>query len=439
MARVNVPNAQIRTHEGGIAKHINPELQLRRSVMACFLWEDTFYEGGVSIAERISEGVGKVSPEFASSIAIEARNEMNLRHVPLLIVREMARLPLHRKLVAYTIYKICVRADDMTEFLAIYWKDGKEPLSAQVKKGLANAFTKFDEYRLAKYDRKNEVQLKDVLRLCHARPLTPEMAALWKRLIDGNMKTPDTWEVALSSGADKRMTWERLLTENKLGALALIRNLRNMKEAKVPVALIKSAIYLANWKLVLPYRLIAAAKAAPEFEPIIDDVITNIMTFPKLKGKTYLVVDRSGSMNDELSGRSTMTRFDAACGLAMIAREMFDELMVFSFADHLATVPARRTFALRDAIRDSQDWGWTNLWGSLRELEAKEGPCDRLIVITDEQVGNTGEHNYPTDKAYMINVGSYQNGVGYGNWTHIDGFSGATLKYIQELESADKR
>ena len=55
---------------------------------------------------------------------------------------------------------------------------------------------------------------------------------MWKRLIAGELAVPDTWEVALSSGANKREAWERLLREQKLGALALLRNLRNMREAE---------------------------------------------------------------------------------------------------------------------------------------------------------------------------------------------------------------
>ena len=80
-----------------------------------------------------------------------------------------------------------------------------QPLSAQVKKGLAAAFTKFDEYALAKYDRAGAVRLRDVLFLSHAKPRDAEQAALWKRLIEGELATPDTWEVALSLPArDKR-------------------------------------------------------------------------------------------------------------------------------------------------------------------------------------------------------------------------------------------
>jgi hypothetical protein len=36
----------------------------------------------------------------------------------------------------------------------------------------------------------------------------------------------------------------------------------------------------------------------------------------------------------------------------------------------------------------------------------------------------------------MINVASNRNGVGYGQWTHIDGFSEAVVEYIAELEQA---
>src|SRR5207253_1478429 len=79
------------THEGAPAKFISPEQQLRRSVLACMLWESTFYESGVSIADRISEGVKQVSPEFVSNLAIEARKVHNLRHAPLWLVRALVR------------------------------------------------------------------------------------------------------------------------------------------------------------------------------------------------------------------------------------------------------------------------------------------------------------------------------------------------------------
>src|SRR6478672_10672247 len=244
MARLNTLNLNTapRTPEGTPARHISPEMQLRRSVLACLLWESQFYEDGIEIAGRIAELVPKVDAEKVAALAVEAREQMKLRHAPLLLVREMARHKTHRALVADTLARVIQRADELAEFVAIYWKDGRVPLSGQVKKGLAAAFPKFDEYQLAKYDRGGPIKLRDVLFLSHAKPRDEAQAGVWKKLVWGKMATPDTWEVALSSGADKREAWKRLLAENKLGALALLRNLRNMREASVDEDLVLKAL-----------------------------------------------------------------------------------------------------------------------------------------------------------------------------------------------------
>src|SRR6266436_2077619 len=274
MARLNMLKIRFpwgtRTHEGAPARNISSELQLRRSVLACLLWEDQFYEDGVEISGRIQSLVPKVKAETVAALAVEARSKMKLRHVPLLLVREMARLKTHREFVSRTLSQVIQRADELAEFVAIYWEDGKAPLSAQAKKGLAEAFRKFDEYQLAKYDRSGPIKLRDVLFLSHAKPRDDKQAAVWKKLIWGRLAVPDTWEVALSSagatGRDKRAAWERLLAENKLGALALLRNLRNLREAGVDEQLVRSALEGMNTQRVLPFRFLAAARYAPQWE-----------------------------------------------------------------------------------------------------------------------------------------------------------------------------
>jgi hypothetical protein len=120
----------------------------------------------------------------------------------LLLVREMARHASHRALVAETLARVIQRADELAEFVVIYWKDGRQPLSAQVKKGLAAAFVKFDAYQLAKYDRRAPVRLRDVLFLCHARPVDVTQEVLWKQLAEGTLPSPDTWEVGLSASTE---------------------------------------------------------------------------------------------------------------------------------------------------------------------------------------------------------------------------------------------
>ncbi len=200
MARLNLLNARgLCTHEGAPALHISNELQLRRSVLACVIWENQFYEEGVEIVGRIAELVPKVEADRVAALAVEAREQMNLRHAPLLLVREMARHKTHRGLVAETLERVIQRADDLCEFVAIYWKDGRVPLSGQVKKGLAAAFPKFDEHQLAKCDRGGPVKLRDVLFLCHAKPRDDAQAGVWRKLIWGRLAVSDTREGSLSA------------------------------------------------------------------------------------------------------------------------------------------------------------------------------------------------------------------------------------------------
>ena len=444
MARLNTMNLArgVRTHEGAPARHISNELQLRRSVLACLLWENQFYEDGVEIAGRIAELVPKVEAERVAALAVEARGQMKLRHAPLLLVREMARHKTHRGLVAETLERVIQRTDELCEFVAIYWKDGRVPLSGQVKKGLAAAFPKFDEYQLAKYDRGGPIKLRDVLFLSHAKPRDDKQAGVWKKLIWGRLTVPDTWEVALSSGADKREAWTRLLAENKLGALALLRNLRNMKDAGVEEELVLTALRGTNTQRVLPFRFLAAARYAPQWEQALEQLmLKSTAEQEKLTGKTVLLVDVSGSMNWALSNRSEMKRTDAAYGLAVLLREVGERVAVYSFSDHLMEVPARRGFALRDAIDASQAHNGTYLGKAVEQLNEKER-YDRLIVITDEQahdtVPNPGSWSdgRPRPSGYVINVASYKNGVGYGKWTHIDGWSESVVEYVRALEKS---
>ena len=69
-------------------------------------------------------------------------------------------------------------------------------------------------------------------------------------------------------GKDKKETFERLIREGKLGYLALLRNLRNMTDAKVDSGLIRDAIVARKGAdRVLPFRYIAAARACPAARP----------------------------------------------------------------------------------------------------------------------------------------------------------------------------
>jgi hypothetical protein len=134
----------------------------------------------------------------------EARDKMQLRHAPLFVTRELAWRKGAGPHVAETLEHVIQRADELGEFVALYWKEMKQPLSAGVKRGLAQAFMKFDAYQLAKYNRESTVMLRDVLFLCHAKPKDAEQvpfeAARWRT----RLSPPDTLGGCLSAGRTAR-------------------------------------------------------------------------------------------------------------------------------------------------------------------------------------------------------------------------------------------
>ena len=119
----------------------------------------------------------------------------------------------------------------------------------------------------------------------------------------------------------------------------------------------------------------------------------------------------------------------------MIGREIAESARVFSFSYEVLEVPNRRGFALRDAINKSQRHGNTYLGKAIRHIQ-ETCKYDRLVVITDEQAHDEVPQPKAGTKSYIINVASNQNGVGYGAWTHIDGFSESVIKFIQAYEGS---
>lgn len=458
MARMNVA----RTNKlnainaaGTPVRSIANEKQLTRLVLANMLFEDQFYVDGKTSAKAIAELVAKVSADFVSHLAIAARSNFKLRHVPLLLTRELAR---KRALTADTLNAVIQRPDEMGEFLAHYWSEGKTPLANQVKKGLALALNKFNEYQLAKWDKNSAaIRIRDVLFLTHAKPKDAAQAEVFQKLADDKLETPDTWETELSAGADKGETFTRLMLERKLGALAFLRNLRNMVQSGVDNQLIRSYARKVDVTKVLPFRYVAAARIVPQFEDMLEEMmLRSLESHEKIPGRTVLVVDVSGSMGQSISSKNDLNRLDAACALAMLAREVCEEVVIYATAGndgmrvHATTLVApRRGFALAEAIKSSTrvvGGGGIFLIQCMKHIQTAENgnQVDRVIVFTDEQ--DTGGRGFdpasaarlaPKGKNYILNVGAYQNGINSAEWETVSGFSEASLDYIMALEKSD--
>lgn len=418
------------------------EQQLLRLTLAHMLWENQFYVSGQESATALQNAVKAVKPDFASAVAQLARTNYKLRHVPLAIMRELART---KSLKAEALNAVIQRPDEMGEFLAIYWKDGRQPIANQVKRGLAMAFNKFSEYQLAKWDKNSAaVSLKDVLFLTHPKPQTAEQEVLFRKIAQDKLETPDTWEVRLSAGENKREVFEDLMANNKLGALAFLRNLRNMVEAGVPISTIVAYAGNLDVSKVLPFRYLAAYRAIGiqyvELTLMLQTMMfRSVEALDQLPGRTLLLVDVSGSMfgNERVSKRSDLNRFDAAAALAILANNVCEKSDIFTFSSNAVRVNnPSKGFDLWKQLESSQYHGGTALGYSLKTILSNGHKYDRTIVFTDEQSYDTPQLAPALGKGYILNVASYKNGIEDldSGWETITGFSEAVLDYIKLRE-----
>jgi hypothetical protein len=286
-------------------------------------------------------------------------------------------------------------------------------------------------------NRKNQVKLRDVLRLVRPTPKDSEQSALWKRLIADELKTPDTWEVAISAcgndNAKKAQEYTRLIEENKLGDLAFLRNLRKMAEVGVSNDVIRRSFESRKWGWIIPYQFISAASHNPALEDVLEQAMFKCLGEQEpITQKVSLLVDVSGSMASALSRKSEVLRVDVAIGLAILLREVCRDVQICAFNNDVTVMPPRRGFALRDVIRKELG-GNTKMWGAIRTAGEKRHN-DIMVVITDEQTMDSGSfHDSNADLLVIINVASNQNGVGYGKGVlHIDGWSDNIITYLRE-------
>lgn len=418
------------TFEGGKASHITAFEELTRATMSCLLWEDEFYEDGVSIAERITqltkECIDKGMYDKVIELLKKVKFDMRLRHCPLWMIVAIYRAG--KTVSKDIIASILTRPDDMGELISLYRKDNeKAPIPNAFKKGMSIAMQNFDEYQLAKWNKNANYKLVDVVNLCH-----PKVTEAIDKLIKGTLETPKTWEVLLSAaGSDivkKHDAWIELIESNKLPDMALLKNISGMLKVNVAKSVITKRIkQIKNGKL-LPIDYIRAAQNNPSLENEIEEKFLATFEKPSLTGKTAILVDVSGSMDGE--------RLKYALALSMIGREMCEDVDIYSFSNFVEQIPNRRGFALAEAIDKSQCHSGTYMWKAIEEI--KKNKYDRLIIITDEQSMDSGTSTN-IKNSYIINVATYNKGVGYQNGIkHINGFSDKVFNYIIEIESANQ-
>lgn len=414
-------------HENAPAFSLTSEYELYAAVVTTSL-NVSFYEKDTTRLERIQSLIKKCNPVFVAKLAVYARNEMHLRSVPLVLVVELAKIYSGDSLISKMITHVIQRADEITELLAYYQmannrNDVKKlnRLSKQIQKGLAVSFNKFDEYQLAKYNRDGVVKLKDALFLVHPKAKDDAQQTIFDKLVNSTLQTPYTWETELSqlgqikfyNEVEKQRAftqkWEELIDSNKVGYMALMRNLRNILEAKVSGShIMKVCDYVSNEKAVLnskqlPFRFLAAFRELKDIDSkytsmVLDALETAVMiSAQNIKGfdvntSIVLACDVSGSMQQPISPKSKVLLYDIGLMLGMLMQSRCQNVVSGMFGDRwkIINMPKRSVLSnVNEYYKREGEVGYaTNGYLVLEDLISRKEIVDKVMLFTDVQMWN---------------------------------------------------
>jgi len=388
------------------------------SVLLTSFVENQYYRNSNQTVERIRELVeGIDDKEFIAKAAVFARTEFGMRSVSHVVAAEIARTVKGEEWPKDFFNKVVHRPDDMTEIAAFYLAaTGHKIISNQMKKGFSERLRSFDEYRLGKYRGEgNAVSLVDLVNCCRPKPTE----ALTK-LINDELRSTDTWETKLTQAGQnakdekekaklKQRAWVELITEEKLGYFALLRNLRNIAE-QAPIVLDRALRMLVDERairksLVLPFRFVTALEqftggnieGAREITVALNKAVDiSLANVPRFEGKTLVALDTSGSMTFG-DAKKIGTLFAAV----LVKANNADFLEFSTRARYQTLNPSDSTMTIANSI--NFPGGGTNFHTIFETANRK---YDRIIILSDMQAWE--EYNVPTAalQAYKKKTGA---------------------------------
>ena len=444
-------------HQGGTGFLRDEKSELFLAAVSNFMG-DTFYESSDDRNDRLVSLTHKVAlndPVWISKFANWLRNEGNMRSVSILVALEAADA-LIKAGVAGTrplVSSVLKRADEPGEALG-YWRSVKgSKLPAAVKRGIADAVVNtYNEYSLPKYDSDNSAYtFADTIRIVHPKPKDHVQEALFRYAIEKRFDSkavPSPWLAKLNlrkelmsrdkdalikslsteSGrqliADAGLTWEAVAGKvglsaeiwealiPNMGYMALLRNLRNFRKDGVSEKSYKDVLnklsdpdQVAKSKQ-FPFRFLSAYYAnedhlptAAALEEALNHSLANV---PVLKGKSLILVDRSGSMFGYSRDRSKLNDADKAAlfGIALALRA--ENATLVQFGTDSQVVQFRKGDSILPLLKKFKSLGGTNTSAA---IQSHYRGHDRVVNLTDEQYfgwGNRPSDYIPADVPYYV-------------------------------------
>ncbi|OUC97537.1 TROVE domain-containing protein [Streptomyces swartbergensis] len=505
VSRVTSTGRVLRTYEGGRGRERDARSELFLLAVSNFVSQQTFYETGADRDDRFAKLVRELAvtdPAWTAGLLGWLRGEGNLRTASVVGAAEYvkARLdagatggPANRQVVA----SVLQRPDEPGELLAYWTATYGRNVPKPVKRGIADAVRRlYHGKALLKYDTASKgYRFGDILNLVHAAPDPdkPWQGELFRYALDRRhhpdaavppasdrvltahrelmaLPVAERRAVVTAEGGAERlaaagMTWETLAgwlqgpmdkaaweaVIPSMGAMALVRNLRNFDEAGVSdevaervAARISDPAEVARSRQ-FPFRYLAAYQHAPSLrwsyalERALGHSLANV---PALPGRTLVLVDRSGSMFwSRLSDRSELNRADAAAifGTALALRAERADLVEFgSTSDRVKFRKGESVLKILDRFGDL---GGTDTTEAVRRHYRKH---DRVLIVTDEQ--HTHHHRGdPTEQVpadvpvYTWNLAGYRAGhgpSGTANRHVFGGLSDAAFRMVPLIEAS---
>ena len=309
MAKYNVKHqgTAITNRAGGDAYKQSDKLSLASLLITSFAKAQYYRSEQKGYAELFE--LAERYPMFAAKAAIYARNA-GMRSITHATAYAVAKAISGQEWGKDFYEKVISRPDDILEILSLV-KANSKSIPHAMQKGFAAALQNFDEYQLAKYKGEGrKIKMVDAVNLLHPKPTE----ALTK-LMKGELKPAETWEVGLTQAGQKGETedevkqnkfdvWNNLLMERKIGYFALLRNINNI--AQFPELIDRMCYLLVDEKLirnskVLPFRYATALEHINTTDQRVINAINDaaeisLANVPKFDGKVAVVIDSSGSM-----------------------------------------------------------------------------------------------------------------------------------------------
>lgn len=371
--------------------------------------KDQFYTTANALYQRAKANINSLVSagelDFIANVALYARTQMDMRSYPIAIVVEFADA-LAKQGKTYgnmrsLVRDVISRADELTELygyaLSIFGNKKCVPMA--IKKGVADAFNKFDEYQLAKYNGgSRNIKLKDLLRIVHPTPKDEAQSAIFAKIMNESLATPYTWETELSANGQlnkaeqksKGQVWEELINSGKLGYMALLKNLRNIENECNPSVINRAAAIIADREKVirskqLPMNFLTAYQNVTSgiLREAIDKAIEHsALNIPNLGRRVAVIIDNSGSM----SGQPAELTCLFASMIIGAHQDSHVDTVVFADRAAMITGSANRN-QMRNAIANSRIGGGTSLSAALSLLNGKR--YDAVFVLSDGDVNQT--------------------------------------------------